>query len=122
MNSDELKQTILLEIKDDVSFAEMEALSQTPIQQEEIDKLEARFAKQEQQKSRFNLLTSMFVIVVMIICLAFIDNLIVRLLLFFGMALIVVQTVRNSSTSLTKSNNKHLFIVNVLRRIYASEQ
>ncbi len=122
MNSDELKQTILLEIKDDVSFAEMEALSQTPIQQEEIDKLEARFAKQEQQKNRFNLFTSMFVIVVMIICLAFIDNLIVRLLLFFGMALIVVQTVRNSSTSLTKSNNKHLFIVNVLRRIYASEQ
>ena len=122
MNSDELKQTILLEIKDDVSFAEMEALSQTPIQQEEIDKLEARFAKQERQKSRFNLLTSIFVIVVMIICLAFIDNLIVRLLLFFGMALIVVQTVRNSSTSLTKSNNKHLFIVNVLRRIYASEQ
>lgn len=122
MNSDELKQTILLEIKDDVSFAEMEALSQTPIQQEEIDKLEARFAKQEQQKNRFNLFTSMFVIVVMIICLAFIDNLIVRLMLFFGMALIVVQTVRNSSTSLTKSNNKHLFIVNVLRRIYASEQ
>lgn len=122
MNSDELKQTILLEIKDDVSFAEMEALSQTPIQQEEIDKLEARFAKQERQKSRFNLLTSIFVIVVMIICLAFIDNLIVRLLLFFGMALIVVQTVRNSSTTLTKSNNKHLFIVNVLRRIYASEQ
>ncbi len=122
MNSDELKQTILLEIKDDVSFAEMEALSQTPIQPEEIDKLEARFAKQEQQKNRFNLFTSMFVIVVMIICLAFIDNLIVRLLLFFGMALIVVQTVRNSSTSLTKSNNKHLFIVNVLRRIYASEQ
>ena len=122
MNSDELKQTILLEIKDDVSFAEMEALSQTPIQQEEVDKLEARFAKQEQQKSRFNLLTSMFVIVVMIICLAFIDNLIVRLLLFFGMALIVVQTVRNSSTSLTKSNNKHLFIINILRRIYSSEQ
>lgn len=122
MNSDELKQTILLEIKDDVSFAEMEALSQTPIQQEEIDKLEARFAKQEQQKNRFNLFTSMFVIVVMIICLAFIDNLIVRLMLFFGMALIVVQTVRNSSTTLTKSNNKHLFIVNVLRRIYASEQ
>jgi hypothetical protein len=122
MNSDELKQTILLEIKDDVSFAEMEALSQTPIQQEEIDKLEARFAKLEQQKSRFNLFTSMFVIVVMIICLAFIDNLIVRLLLFFGMALIVVQTVRNSSTSLTKSNNKHLFIINILRRIYSSEQ
>lgn len=122
MNSDELKQTILLEIKDDVSFAEMEALSQTPIQQEEIDKLEARFAKQERQKSRFNLLTSIFVIVLMIICLAFIDNLIVRLLLFFGMALIVVQTVRNSSITLTKSNNKHLFIVNVLRRIYASEQ
>jgi len=122
MNSDDLKQTILLEIKDDLSLPEMEALSKTPIQPDKIDKLEARLAKQEQQKNRFNLFTSIFVIVVLIICLAFIDNLIVRLMIFFGMALVVVQTVRNSSTTITKSNNKHLFIINILRRIYANEQ
>ncbi len=122
MNSDELKQTILTEIKEDLSAAEMEALSKTPIPLEAIDKLEARFAKQEQQKNRFSLFVSIFTIVVLLLCLTFLDSVIIRLLIFFGAALIVVQTARNSSSTLTKSNNKHLFIINILRRIYASEQ
>lgn len=121
MNPINLKQTLIQELKNDLSYEEMQALLETPIKPEEIDKLEARFIKEAKRNKILAICSGIYVIAMLGICAYFIDNAIVRGLIVFAAAIFAVLSVRNSSTTFTQSSSKHLFVVKILKQINKSE-